>query len=286
MVTTVLLVAALGLAGCTASGSSTRSESGSPSAVQAPTPATGSKGAATGSTDTAAGSASKSTVADPTRDVVSTGTISLTVDNPSTATDEAVRIVQTVGGHVDGREERPRTANDPGSATLVLRIPSTKLDATLERLKKLGREEHASISAQDVTSQSQDLDARITALRTSVDRLLDLMSRATSTTDLIAIESVLSDRQQNLESLEAQKSALTDQVQFATITLELGSPATAPAHVPGTFLSGLLAGWTAFVGFLSGALVVVGVALPWVAFLALLGGIAWFIVRARRTRRA
>jgi predicted small secreted protein len=278
-VAAVLALAALGLAGCTGtggSGISTVSSSGS--AVRAPDTAPGQGGAtkdATGTLVTGAGSA---------RQVITTGTVAITVDSPATAADAAVRLVEATGGRVDGRDERAPTGGDPGSAQLVLRIPTAKLSATIDQLKTLGRLENISLSTQDVTGQAQDLTARITALQTSVDRLVALMARAATTADLISIESALSERQSNLESLQAQKRAMDDEVDLATITLQLGTAATAPVHPPGTFLSGLIAGWNAFVAFLSGVLVIVGVLLPWLAFLALLAGIGFIVFRIRRSR--
>lgn len=277
LVTTVLLVAALGLAGCTASSGSSSSDSSSSAISRAPAivPELG---------NSAKGGAGTAALATSTREVITTGTISITVDKPSAAAEEAVRIADAAGGHVDGRNERPPTDGNPGSAHLVLRIPSAKLDAAVTQLKKLGRVENVSQSTQDVTGQSQDLDARITALTTSVDRLVELMSRATTTADLISIESALSDRQANLESLQSQKRGLDDQVELATLTVEFGTVATAPVRPPATFLSGLLAGWGSFVAFLSGFLVVIGVALPWLVFAAVLAAIAVVIVRRRRVR--
>jgi len=296
MVSTVLLVAALGLAGCTASAGSSPSPgsdgSGSAPSVIAPeqgapkqntpeqgTPtkdSTGKSPGVTGKADTAA-------LVPAPRAVITTGTISITVDKPSTAAEKAATIADAAGGHVDGRDETPSTGGEPGSARLVLRIPTAKLDAAVADLKKLGRVENVSLSTQDVTAQSQDLSARITALTTSVDRLVELMSRAATTADLISIESALSDRQANLESLQSQKRGLDDQVDLATLTVQFGTVATAPVRPPATFLSGLLAGWESFLAFLSGLLVVLGVALPWVVFAALLAGIAVVIIRRRRS---
>ena len=278
LVTTVLLVAALVLVGCSASSGSSRSDSaGSPvSRAPAIAPENGTAGA--GAVDTA----SRPTSA---RAVITTGTISITVDAPSTAAEKAAGIADAAGGRVDGREEHPSTDGAPGSARLVLRIPSGKLDAAVTQLKKLGHMESFSQSAQDVTTQSRDLDARITALTTSVDRLVELMSRATTTADLISIESALSDRQATLESLQSQKRGLDDQVDLATLTVELGTVATAPVRPPATFLSGLIAGWGSFVAFLSGALVVLGVALPWLAFATVLAATVFVVIR-RRIRAA
>lgn len=282
LVTSVLLVTALGLAGCSASSGSSRSDSSGGSVSDAP--AVAPEKGTTGTITDGKGTGTTGTVPQPAsnRAVITTGTISITVDTPSTAAEKAVRITDAAGGHVDGRNEHPSTGGDPGTAQLVLRIPSAKLDAALAELKKLGRVENVSLSTQDVTGQSQDLGARITALTTSVDRLVQLMSRATTTADLISIETALSDRQATLESLQAQKRGLDDQVDLATLTVELGTAATAPIRTPATFLSGLIAGWGSFVAFLSGALVVVGVALPWLAFAAVIAAIPVLVVRHRR----
>jgi len=114
----------------------------------------------------------------------------------------------------------------------VLRIPTAKLDAAIMQLKKLGRVENVSQSTQDVTGQARDLDVCSTALTTSVDRLVELLARASTAADLISIESSLADRQASLESLQSQKRALGDQVDLATLAVEFGTVIAAPVRPP------------------------------------------------------
>ncbi|TQL47191.1 uncharacterized protein DUF4349 [Homoserinimonas aerilata] len=224
-------------------------------------------------------------VAPSDRQVIATGYMNITVKTPRDAADDATRIVNQAGGHVDGRTETAPRGGDRGRADLTLRIPSDALDATIEKLAALGTLEETNVSKQDVTSVAQDLDARITALQASVDRLLALMADATSTTDLITIESALSERQANLESLQSQRRSLADQVELSTITVYFGSEADAPVHEPDTFWSGLLAGWAAFVGFLSFLLVAFGVVLPWLIVPAIALALVWWLLRRRRRAR-
>ena len=281
LIGTALLIATLSLAGCSAAGSS-----GSAPGL--------SSGGGTGQSeaiapDTSNGSAVKGGSKTPNvdRSVVVTGTVTVTAENPLVAADKAVAIVEAAGGRVDGRTENAATDGDRGSATLVLRIPAAKLTPTLDAIKKLGRADQVSIDATDVTTQTQDLGARIDALRASIARLLQLESSATDTTNLIAIETAISDRQGELESLEAQQRGLDDQISMSTITLSLRSDAAAPPVKPANFLSGLGAGWGAFVAFWAGALVVFGVLLPWLVFLAIATAVTLIIVRmvSRRTAR-
>lgn len=219
------------------------------------------------------------------RQVVSTGYVSVTVEEPVESADSAADIVEGAGGHVDERTEQPGTDTRKASAHLVLRIPSTALSETLTQLKKLGTVNNASMSATDVTTTVQDLDARITALQASVDRLLALMSTATDTTDLIAIETALSERQADLESLQARRTYLSDQVSLSTVTLDLVSEGTVAQGAPSDFWAGLLAGWNALVVAAGSLLVGFGVALPWLVVLALLACAAWLIARRSKRRK-
>lgn len=220
------------------------------------------------------------------RRVVVTGSMTVTVDDPAAAATEASAIVEAAGGRIDGRSESGRGEDGERRAYLTMRIPSEKVNDSVEQLRGLGEVTDISIDKQDVTAVAQDLDARITALQASVTRLIDLMSRAATTADLIAIETSLSERQANLESLQAQKRALDDQVDLSTITLSLQTPAAVAGELPGDFLGGLSAGWSGFVTFLGGLAVVIGVLLPWLIFLAGFSLGVTFLVRWILRRRS
>ena len=142
------------------------------------------------------------------------------------------------------------------------------------------------MNASDVTQQRQDLDARIDALTASVDRLQQLLSTATGITDLIAIESELTTRQAELDSLTQQRDFLVDQVDFSTVTVGLVTEAVAPDPRPDDFWSGVLAGWAALTAFASWLGVAFGVMLPWLVALLVVAAIAALvIVLSTRGRR-
>lgn len=224
-----------------------------------------------------------SQASDGDRSVVTTGYLYLTVEAPSEAATDAVAIVEAAGGRIDGRQEfAPRTfgdATDAGGAELVLRIPADRLTATLDKLKALGELEELQLSSTDVTREVQDIDARAVALRSSITRLLALQDAAENIDDLIDLESAISQRQTELESLEAQQRFYADQVGLSTLTLTLGSLEVAPVDEPDTFLTGLLTGWQALVAFVSGLLVILGVLLPWLVVIGLFGLVVLVIVR-------
>jgi hypothetical protein len=275
---TVLLAAVLALTGCAASAGSGAYDEGV-AAPQAPVSG-GDAGGEASFDDSGAGSPNVE------RQVIVSGNVTITADDPLEASKQAVRIVESAGGRVDARTEYAATDRDQGSAQLQLRIPADKLTAVLDQLEQLGTADEVALSTSDVTVQVQDLDARINALRASIERLNALIAQAQDIDDLIALEGEISNRQGELESLEAQKRYLDDQVAMSSISLYLRSDAQAPPKNPDTFWSGLGAGWDAFVAFWAGLLVVLGVLLPWLITLGVIAALIVWIVRTRRRRAA
>ena len=265
------LVTVLALAGCSAAASSSGDYASSPDELGAPQAIENGSVAYDGTKSE-----------ESTRSEIITGTMTVTAEEPIEAAAKAIRLVEAAGGRIDGRQEYAPVNGDRGSATLVLRIPSTKVDATVDKLKELGEVEAIEISAVDVTAQVEDIDARIRALEASVDRLTTLLTTATDVKVLIEIESSLSQRQGELESMLTQQRSIGDSVSMATLTLALISVADAPVDPPVTFLTGLETGWNSFTTFISGMVVVFGVLLPWIVFFGLITFAILYIVRLRR----
>jgi hypothetical protein len=271
-VATILL-----LAGCSSSsGSSTPAEGGRPAPVSPQQEKSAPGATQDGATEDGAVAADAQ--------VVTTGWVTISVSDPVKAGAEAIGIVESHGGRIDNRSEQAGTGPESASAQLTIRVPEDDVTETLDELKKLGTAESVSITSTDVTAQTTDLDARITAMQGSVDRLLDLMAAATDIDDLVALESALSTRQADLDSLKSQRDLLGDQVAYSTIDLQLVAAGAVPAGGPKDFWGGLVVGWNSLVAGLAGSFVALGVALPWLLVLAVLAGIALVIFRVASRR--
>lgn len=163
-------------------------------------------------------------------------------------------------------------------------MPAASVEDVREQLKELGTVDETSFDAVDVGTRQRDLETRITTLRASIARYTGWLAEADTTSDLIELESAISERQNELESLEAEERALADQVAMSTITLELRSEALAPPpEGPENFWEGLVVGWNAFVGFWAALAIGFGVALPWLVVIAAV--VAVVVVVLRRTGR-
>lgn len=219
---------------------------------------------------------------DEARQVVVEGSVTLTVERPRTAARDAAAMVEQAGGHVQERVEQAGDDASEDTAWLVVRVPSDGLTQVLGELERLGRVDEVELTSNDVTAQAQDLDARIRALEISVGRLQDLLSRAQTTSDVVAAEQTLTERQSDLESLVSQRNRLADRVEMSTVRLLFQSEESAPAPAAAGFGGGLSAGWDSLVTALSAALLVLGVLLPWAL---VVGGVLVIVLLVRRELR-
>lgn len=222
------------------------------------------------------------------RSLIITGAMYMTVEDPIVAADRAAGIVTNAGGRIDARSETAPDEHYGGSAALTLRIPADDLEEVLDDVRELGTVDELSTNSYDVTNEVTDLEASISTLRASTTRIESLLLEAEDISDIITLENELDDRQAELESLEARQRGLDDQVAMSTIELSL---TTEPVVIleeddPENFLDGLESGWDSLVAFLSGALVIIGVLLPWLALIAVVTLALVVLMRSRKSRRA
>jgi hypothetical protein len=220
---------------------------------------------------------------EPGREIIRTADMALRVDDVRVAVDRVDSITSQAGGRVT--REDVRVTGDSLLAELTARVPADRLDSVVTAVSDLGEVTSLSIVADDVTAQGADLDARIAALETSVLRLRQLLAGATTTKDLIEIEGELTARQADLDSLVAQRAALSDLVALSTLNVTVGPSVTAAEWTPPGFVSGLQSGWNAFQTVVDALVTAAGFLLPFVIAGAIVAGIVVLLIVAMRRRR-
>jgi hypothetical protein len=300
LITAVL--AALALAGCSKSTGANTSAGSGGSAVQAPNAANGdvAPGAKEFAQDSSGGggvaaappapgpaSAPAQQVEPVDRSIIYTASLAVTVPDVNKAANDAGTAATAVGGSVSA-DQRTLDA-DRSVATLTLRVPSAAFASTVEKVAKLGTEVSRSMQTQDVTESIVDVDARITTQRASVDRVRALLAQAKTIGEVVSIESELTRREADLDSLEQRKAKLSGLVALSTITLTLRGPAAPappnPAPEETGFWAGLKAGWHAFLSSAKVALLVIGWLLPWVLVIGVPVWAVLLLLRRFRPRR-
>ena len=221
-----------------------------------------------------------------TRAVIATGSVTLRGKDVQAARDEVESIVTAHGGTID--DERS-TSDDDGelrTTRLVLRFPSADFTATFDELKQVAELQSATSKSEDVTTQVINNGIRVRAQARSIQRIEQLLDRAQSIRDIMAIEAQLTRRQAALDSLESQQAWLSDQTSQATITVEINRTDVPVAEETDRgFLAGLSAGWNGLKATTVGVLTATGALLPFAVVLAVLGPPVWLLAR-RLVRRS
>lgn len=216
------------------------------------------------------------------RSIVYTAELTVRAQKVAAAADKAASIATGAGGYVFSSDTDVNSGGgDATSATVVVKVPPRSFATVLRSLTGLGTPLGRDQRADDVTDQVVDVAARVQAQQASVARVRTLLAQARTVGEVVAVESELTKREADLESLQARQRALDAQVALSTITLRLVSPAVAATRASEArgFLAGLAAGWHAFVAAMQAGLTVLGALLP---FAVVLGVLALVGVRVRR----
>lgn len=218
-------------------------------------------------------------VPDADRQVVTTGDVSVTVERPHVTAQRLSIWIESVGGRVDNRSETG--SGEDASASVTVRVPSDQVTATIAKLEAYGKVDQVSVQNSDVTAGVQDLEARIGALELSISRLEKLMADAGSSAELIKAEAALTQRQEQLESLQAQRKSLADQVSLSTLTIGLAQRGQVDSVEPGGFNGGLRDGWNALISAVNAVVELAGRLLPWAAIVVAMLGVVRLVRRRR-----
>ena len=225
-----------------------------------------------------------------TPSVIRTAELSITARDLGAVRADVDSLLAAVGGSIGSEQTTHDRKGRVESSTLVLRVPVDRFAATKKALMGMGKLETSDESAKDVTSQVIDVDERVQTLQNSLDDLQRYQRNARDVKDLLDFEEKITQRQAELQSLEAQQSYLADRTSLATITVHLSTP---EKYVPppdalqdAGFLSGLKAGWNALGDAVVVTLTVLGAVLPFLLVGALVGLPAWIGLRALLRRRS
>ncbi len=215
------------------------------------------------------------------RSLVRTAQLTVEADDPVAVTRRVRTAVAGVAGTV-----AQETSSESG-AQLTVRVPADKLDQLIDTIGGFGHVKSRSAQVVDATEDVVDLDARVASQRASVERVRALLAQARSIGDVVSIESELTRREADLDSLTGRLAALKDQVALSTLTVDLekGPATTEPNPEPTGFLAGLAAGWDGLKAVGVGVGAALGFVLPFVPVLAVVLALGWVGRRLARSRR-
>lgn len=216
--------------------------------------------------------------------IESTGSVDLTVPkgNIEPALSKLSALVTGDGGFVDSTQANvgSATSGNFSYGTIVLQVPQRTFETLVTQVQRVGHTTSVSTTSTDVTAQYVDLSAHITALEASRQQYLLIMTKATSISDILAVQSQLNALQSQIEQLQGQLNVLNHETTFGSLTVmltETGHPSNGPHH-----RSGFGKAWhDAVSGFVAGFEWLVRVSGPTLFAILMLGAL-WIIGRFGR----
>jgi hypothetical protein len=154
----------------------------------------------------------------PDRSIIKTGEITVEVENVP----ETTGAVRALALELDGFISQSFQGEFEDTATLTMRIPADRFDDALAAIRELDGEVKAeATNEEDVTAVVIDIEARLENLNAAEAEYRELLDRAETVEDILAIQNQLFAVRGEIEAYEAQLEYYTDQVDLATLTVSL-----------------------------------------------------------------
>lgn len=141
--------------------------------------------------------------------LVYTADLRLRVREVPKAIDAVEKLAKRRGGYLVLREDN----------RITVRVPSAKFDDSLDELVRLGELVHRNVSIEDVTDLYFDMQTRMKNLEVVKKRLEELLEKAKTVEESLAVQRQLERVTIELERLRGKLKLLAELVMFSTITV-------------------------------------------------------------------
>lgn len=151
--------------------------------------------------------------------------LSLVVDSVDSGLKSASQIIRIHQGNILDLQDNQIEAIQR-TAYVRIRVPQANLDPLLESLGELGKIQQQGLTAEDVSTQIVDAQARLRNLRKSEESLLKIMERSGEISHVLEVSRELSRVREQIEQIDARVQTLQSQVRYSTIDLTLAAAVT------------------------------------------------------------
>lgn len=143
--------------------------------------------------------------------------------------DETIQGIQALAEQSGGYVESSQTTG-PGAAedyyqarwaSFTLRIPAQGLDSFAESLAQYGSVTDSHFYTDEVTDYYYDTEAHLKSLQLQEQRLLEILSKADTLSDVVALENSLAEVRYQIESLQGSLRRLDSLIALSTVNISV-----------------------------------------------------------------
>ena len=211
------------------------------------------------------------------RKVVKNGSANIEVENFDSSVSKIKELANSFGGYITGSSMWTSGSNTK-NGNITVKIPENKFEIFGDSLVQIGKVKSKETSANDVTEEYIDIQARIKNLKNQEYRYIELLSMAKSVEDVLAIEVQLGRIRSEIESYERRIKYLDNTTSYGTFYLTLNEPEKVVHEwgIKKAFNQAI----DALIISIAGIIILGGFLIP----IAILAGILYFVVKYVRKR--
>ncbi|MCD4783370.1 MAG: DUF4349 domain-containing protein [Candidatus Eremiobacteraeota bacterium] len=224
------------------------------------------------------------------RKIVRTASVSLYLENFDKGSKEIESITRQYSGVVANKSVQRSTYSVYG--TMTLWVPAEKLKEFIEKIEKVGKVRSSQMTAEDISDQYYDLEARLRSKTKQEERLLSMLDKEGNSLDhLLKLEQELARVRGEVETMEGRKRRWDQQVTYSTVTVTLTQDIQAAREpddiwkpfrrairdIKPTFISSV----GVFIKFIGGIVLLAVALIPWAIALFILI-LIWKLLFAKR----
>lgn len=151
--------------------------------------------------------------------MIYTADVTLETRDFDSASAAVTELVDAMGGYFERRE-----LNQGGtyrSLYCTIRVPASRFTETLDQSGEIAHLTYRNEYSQNVSEAYYDLEARLTTQRTKLKRLQELLAEAKDMSDIIVLESEISNTELQIEYLTGSLRSYDSLIDYSTIHLTL-----------------------------------------------------------------
>lgn len=152
--------------------------------------------------------------------IIRTGNLSIIVVDTEETLLMVGRLAEAKGGWVVSSNVFESGGAKRGDITI--RIPADEFEATLAAIKESAMEVPSEFTeSQDVTEEYIDLDARLTNLESTADRVRSFLDEARNVEEALAVNQELSRLESDIEVIKGRMQYLSQSAAFSTLSIDI-----------------------------------------------------------------
>jgi len=219
--------------------------------------------------------------------IIKNGSLGILVNKTEDTIQKITDLTNSMSGFVEDSQVYKST-QDTKSGYITVRVPAVSFEETIRQIKTFAEVvEREQITAQDVTADFVDMEARLKSLKAQETQFLSILKKAGTVKDILSVQKELGIVRSSIERLQGQIQVLSRQIEMSTITVNITSKSDVtilgiywkPISVLKQSLHNLVVGMTEYIDYMIDFVFNLPVLILWLATYIFFGVMGWKVLR-------